>query len=215
MTALEISDSLEVFNDILEQWSTDSLSLWGQATETFQTVAGQKVYTIGPTGNWVTTRSQNISEDAYTELPAGTGTPASFICESISQQQYNDIAVKDQQNQWAMKYLYVNDFPNGILTLWPVPSVAAPFTFASDRILTGIVNAGTTISYPPGYAKAFKAVLAVELAPYFGKQASQDVKDIARDSYASIKRANKRPKLLQFDGSLRRRSARSGFYWAQ
>lgn len=203
LTADEVSDSLEVFNDILEQWSTDSLSLYSQADTTFTLVPGQKTYAIGPTGDWVGDRPQNISEDAYTLLPVGSATPATYVCTSISQQQYNDIAVKDQQNNFPWRYLYLNDFPNGLLTLWPVPDTAAPFTFSADRILTGIVNAGTTISYPPGYAKAFRMVLAVELAPYFGKQASEDVKSIARDAYASIKRANKKPVLLQFDRTLR------------
>lgn len=202
LTADETALGVEVFNDILEQWSTDSLSLWGQADQTFMTVPGQKTYAIGPTGDWVGDRPVNISEDAYTVLPVGDATPTSFVCSSLSRQQYNDIAVKDQQNNFAMRYWYTADFPNGTLILWPVPSVAAPFTFSSSRILTPITNAGAIISFPPGYAKAFKWVLAVELAPYFGKQASDDVKSIARDAYASIKRANKEAAILQFDSTL-------------
>lgn len=202
LTADETALGVEVFNDILEQWSTDSLSLWGQADQTYTTIPGQRTYAIGPTGDWVGDRPVRIDEDAYTVLPVGNPTPTSFICRSFTQQEYNDIAVKDQQNEYAMRYLFINDFPNALLTLWPVPSVAASFTFTADRILAQITNAGTIVSFPPGYAKAFKMVLAVELAPYFGKQASDDVKGIAREAYADIKRANKKEKILQFDSTL-------------
>jgi hypothetical protein len=205
LTADEITGALEVLNDILEQWSTDSLTLWSTTNNTFMTVAGQKVYGIGPTGDWVASRPERIVLDAYTSLPIGSATPQSFPCTMISQQEYNDIAVKDQQNQFALRYLYVNEFPNGLLTLWPVPNVAAPFTLSFDRILTQITNAGASISYPQGYAKALKMTLAVELAPYFGKQASPDVKQIAQQAYADIKRANKTQKVLQFDRATQNR----------
>ena len=77
-------------------------------------------------------------------------------------------------------------------SIFPVPSAITPLTFSIDRILTAVSSAGTTLNFPPGYAKAFKYALAVELAPLFGKNIANypGVIKIAQDSFADIKRAN-------------------------
>jgi hypothetical protein len=66
-TATEAQDGLAVLNDLLETMSTESLSVWGQANQPFQTVAGQAVYTIGTGGNWDTARPIDIT-DAFCSL---------------------------------------------------------------------------------------------------------------------------------------------------
>lgn len=208
LTAAEIADSLEILNDILEEWSTDKLSLWQSANSTFPLIPGQKKVLIGPTGDWVTDRPVDISTDCYTNLPVAGSTPVSYPCTPFTQEQYDMIAVKDQPNQYPFRYLFINSFPNAGMTFWPVPSTNADFTFQTYTVLTQIANAGTTITYPPGYAKTLKYVLAVELAAYFGKQASPDVKGVARQAYANLKRSNKRGAILTFDGMVQSRGLR-------
>lgn len=187
LTTDEAALGLRVYNDILENWSTQNLFVWGTANQTFNTVAGQAVYTIGTGGNWNTDRPVNINDYAYATINGVT-----FPFTSIDQQQYNRIAFKAQAQEFPYYFLYVNDFPLGLVTLWPVPNAVTPLTFSIDRLLTAVASVGTTVSYPPGYAKAFKYALAVELAPYFGKSIAQypDVMKTALDSFSDIKRAN-------------------------
>lgn len=202
LTADEVSDCLRVFNDVLEEGSTQSMFVYGQANQTFNTVATQATYTIGATGNWVTVRPERINEPAY-----ATVSGVSYPYSSINQAQYNLISYKTQPGggtDLEQFYLYVNEFPLGLITLWPVPNAIIPITFSIDRVLTNVASAATTLTYPIGYAKAFKYKLGVELAPLFGKKIANypDVLAIQKETWANIKRANKTPAVLSYDSAL-------------
>jgi hypothetical protein len=196
LTADETTDGLKALNDLLENWSVEKLSVWQRVNETFNAVAGQVTYTIGPTGTWVTTRPVRIN-DAYC-----TVNGEDFPVDVINQQQYNDIAVKNQQSSIVERLLYLNTNANGTVTLWPVPQETAAVTLSMDTLLTNITDVNTSLSYPPGYAKALRYSLAVELAAEFGVQASPSVLQIAQDCKADIKRANKVPVRAAYDGLL-------------
>lgn len=199
LTADETSDCLRVLNDLIESWSTQDLAVYGNANQTFNTIANQASYTIGTGGDWNADRPVRINDPAYATINGVT-----FPFTSMTQGEYNAIAVKGQTQQFPNRYLYVNSFPLGIVTLWPVPNAVTAVTFSIDRILTQISAAGDTISFPPGYAKAFKYALGVELAPLYGKKITQypDVLDIANKTFADIKRANKKPLVMTYDPAI-------------
>lgn len=200
LTADETSDCLRKLNDVIENWSTQKLAVYGQADQTFNTVANQATYTIGVGGNWSTVRPVRINEPAYATVSGIT-----FPYMSINQHDYDLIAYKAQPGGGTddgQCYLYVNEYPLGLITLWPVPNVVIPITWSIDRIITQVSTAATVLTFPPGYVDTFVNVLAVRLAPLFGKQASQDVKDQAKQSFADIKRANQTPVVLSYDVAL-------------
>lgn len=197
LTADEAAEVLRVFNDLVEDWSTQDMAVYGQANQTFNTVAGQKVYTIGVGGNWVTTTPVvRINDPAYSTISGVT-----FVCTSMTQGEYNSIAYKDQPQQFAYRYLFVNEYPLGLITLYPVPNAVTAMTFSIDQVLTKATTVGQTITFPLGYAKAFKYALGVEMAPVFGKRITNypDVVAIARETFANIKRTNKRARVMVID----------------
>jgi hypothetical protein len=195
LTASEVSDGLEVFNDLLEIFNTRNLAVYGAANQTFNTVAAQATYTIGTGGDFNTVRPVRINDPAYTVID-GTSYPVY----SMTQAEYNAIPVKTQQQPFAYRYLYVNSFPLGQITLWPVPSQIAPITFSIDTQLSAVTSAGASISFPPGYAMVFKYKLAIMLAPLFGRKMTEypDVARIAAESFADICRANKKLTVMDY-----------------
>lgn len=202
LTADEVSDCLRVFNDVLEDWSTQNLAVYGQANQTFNTVANQATYTIGSGGNWNTVRPERINEPAY-----ATVNSVSFPYFMVNQAEYNLIGFKGQTGggtDTGQCYLYVNEYPLGLVTLWPVPASIFPITFSIDRVLSQVTNAATAISFPQGYAKAFKYELGCELPSVFGKKLSQYPEIVAKRNQivGSIKRANKRPVVMGYDVAL-------------
>ena len=202
LTNDEVSDCLRVFNDVLENWSTQKLAVYGQANQTFNTVANQATYTIGVGGNWNTVRPVRISEPSYATVSGVT-----FPYYSIDQAEYNLISYKTQAGGGTdpdQCYLYVNEYPLGLITLWPVPNAIIPITWSIDRILTAVTNAATSISFPPGYAKGFKYELGVELPSVFGKRISNYPEIVATRNrvIGDIKRANMVPSVLQYDTAL-------------
>jgi hypothetical protein len=209
LTFDETSDCLRKFNQLLDSWSAQNLAVYGAVNQTFNSVANLATYPIGPGSTWNADRPQRIWEPAYTVINGAT-----FACLPWSQAEYNMVGVKDQPGQFPLRYLFINDFPAASITLWPVPSAIVPITFSIDRLLTQIAAVGTTVSFPPGYSDAFVYNLALRLAPLFGKRLSNfpDVVEGARESLGIVKRANRRPRVLQLDAAIAGLGGRRGWW---
>ena len=206
LTADETATALLHLNWMIESWTTKNLAVYNIANQTFNTVAGQATYTMGSAGNWVTDRPVSITQDAYATYQ---GVDFPIVC--MTQQQYNDITLKTQQQIVPSRYLYVNDYPYGRLTLWPVPMQAIPITFTINKILSGPATAATAIAFPPGYAMAFVYNLSLALAQMYGKPVDPDVKALAVSSFADVMRSNRTPAVAQFESILNQ--SRGGVIW--
>ena len=196
LTADEADDGLRAFNDLLEDWSLQNIAVFGQANQTFNTVSGTSVYTIGTGGAWNTTRPVRINDQAYSVVNG-----VSFPCLSMTQDEYNAIPVKTQTQEFPDRFLYVNVYPLGLVTLWPVPSAITPVTFSIDRVLSSISTLATVLSFPPGYRNAFVLALGLTLAPSYGKRVRDypELVEQANTALGNIKRANKKVRLMRCD----------------
>lgn len=195
-TADEANDGLNTLNDMLDSWSTESLSIYGSNDETFSTVPGQLLYTIGPAGNFNTTRPVRIS-GAYCTL-----NNVDFPITIIGQSDYDLISLKTMQQQLVERLCYINDSPLGLIKLWPVPSAAIPLVLNTDRVLTNIPLLSTTIAMPPGYSIAMRYTLGILMCPDYGIQIDPQWAGIATATKANLKRANKQKRTSQFDPAL-------------
>ena len=183
-SAEEVTDGLLALNDMLENWSTETLSVWGSSNQTFSLIANQATYSVGPAGNWNTTRPQDI-DGAYCTFGG-----VDFPIEVISQQQYNDISIKSMKQPITERLLYVNEYPLGVVTVWPVPTQNTAITLTMSRVLVFPVAVTDVLTGPPGFLKALRYCLAVEFAPEFGVEASATVIQVAADAKGDYKRAN-------------------------
>ena len=93
------------------------------------------------------------------------------------------------------QYLY----PYVVLNFWPVPSVAGNVIVWSWKPLSSIATLTTALSVPPGYLRALRYNLGVELAPEYGRQLDPVVIENAVESKASIKRMNTPITLMGID----------------
>lgn len=195
-TADEATDALATLNDMLENWSTEPLSLWSTSNFVGALVGGQATYTIGPGGNLNTTRPSQIN-GGFVQFNG-----VDFPVQPIGQLEFNGISLKSYQQPIPQSMLYVNEFPLGMLTVWPVPTAAMPITLTFDRLLTQVPSLGTAINYPPGAAKALRYALAIELATEFGAPIDPALAALAADAKADYKRANKQPIRAYCDDAL-------------
>ena len=193
--ANEASDGLDAFNDVLETWSLQNLAVYAGDVETFATVGGQASYTLGPTGNWVTTRPVQNIMGAYSTL-SGVDFPITIWTAA----QYNEIPVKASQSNIIERLAYINEFPNGIVKLYPTPSSAGSIKLDTARLLTAAATTADVIALPPGYMRALAYAVAVELTPQYG--GAIDVSPQAMKTLAYIKRANRVSPVTRFDAAL-------------
>ena len=183
-TADEAVDALKTLNDILENWSTERLSVWQTDSQQFPLVTGQSTYTIGVGGQFNVDRPVRVSP-SYSRI---NGT--SFPIQTWSLAEYSQVAVKTIGGI-PERMVYLNEYPLGQIILYPVPSAATSTLFLNvDRQLDFPVTMATTLAFPPGYEKALRFALAVNLCPEYGIEPPAVVASIAASSKGDIKRAN-------------------------
>ena len=208
-------DNLPALNQMLDSWSTERLAVFCTEDQTFSWPAGERIRTIGPTGDFalflgtevpeiVGTQSEDsialednnpnqtrrpilLEDSTYFRDPT---TNVSYGIRFINQLQYNNIAVKTVTSTFP-QVMWVNmTYPNITVYVYPVPTRVLEFHFISVQPLAEPTTLESSLFFPPGYLRAFRYNLALELAPEFGVEPASDVRRIAMVSKRDLKRIN-------------------------
>ncbi len=192
------SDALTAMQQMIDSWSTERLSVFTTQEQVFTWPANQRLRTLGPTGDFVGNRPVGELDDAtYYKT-----NQISYELRIINQEMYNSIALKTATTTLP-NLIYMNSsFPNCDLYLYPVPTQALEMHFVSIEELTQPLTLATTLSFPPGYLRAFRFNLACELAAEFGVEPPRQVSRIAVMSKRDLKRINNPGDVMSFDNNL-------------
>ena len=201
-SAATLSDSIAAFNQMIDSWSTERLSVFCTVDNTVTWPSGQSTRTIGPSANFNVTPCPLRIDDATYYVVGGISYPLTIVNES----QYNSITLKASTSPLPL-ILYPEQVPGLTATrismkLWPVPTQDIEIHIISVSQLYQITASSDILYYPPGYLRAIKYNLAIELAPEFGVEPSRTVRAIARDSKRNIKRINNPGDLMELPGGL-------------
>ena len=179
------ADALDAFNQMVDSWSTERLSVFCTEDQTFTWSANTSSYTLGATGTLVGTRPILLDDSCY--YIVGT---ISYPLTLINRQQYDAIQLKTNTSTIPM-YLFANmTMPDATLYIYPVPTQALSIHLISVLALDQPATLATSLVIPPGYLRAFRFNLAVELAAEFGIEPPRAVLAIARKSKANLKAIN-------------------------
>lgn len=197
----EANDAFNALNDMIDTWSNEQLLIYVKAYETFPLVVNQQSYQMG-TGapDFNTVRPQKIEDINFQQVSGNT--TVELPIEIINQDQWADLSVKTITSNLPTKLWVQDTFPYSTLWFWPIPTTTNNVIIWSWKPLTDITSLTTTIALPPGYNKALRYNLAVELAPEYGKQLDPIVIENAAESKAAIKRMNSKTLLLGMDAGL-------------
>ena len=156
--------------------------------ETFTCVAGQQSYSMGPGGNFNTSRPTRIV-DAQTVV-LGSNPRQTLPLKMINVTQFDSIFVKSVQSTIPLWLYNDNAFPAVNLNLWPVPQVNSQIDIWSQKNLAQFTSVNDTVALAVGGNRMLKYNLAVELAPEYGKNdLDPKIIAIAEGSMAAYKRA--------------------------
>jgi hypothetical protein len=117
-------------------------------------------------------------------------TNVSYGIKFINQQQYDGIAVKTVTSTYPQVIWVNNTFPDIEMYVYPKPLRELEWHFISVEELTAPATLATSLTFPPGYLRAFRYNLACEIAPEFGVEPSAQVQRIAMYSKRNLKRIN-------------------------
>ena len=186
-SAATMQDSIAAMNAMIQSWDTERLSVFSTQDQVFLWPSSQSQRTLGPTGDFVGERPILVDDSTYFKDPQ---TNLSFGIKLINQLQYDGIALKTVTSTYP-QVMWVNmTYPNIEMTVFPVPTKTLEWHIVSVEKLTEVANVATLIDFPPGYIRAFRYNLAMELAPEFGVKPSPQVMRIAMTSKRNLKRIN-------------------------
>ena len=178
-------DALIAFNQLVDSWNTERLSVFSTQDQVFIWPAGALSRTLGPSGNFVGNRPVLLDDATYFRV-----NNVSYGIKFINQQMYDGIAVKTVTSTYPQVMFTNMTFPDITMYVYPVPLSDLEFHFISVEELTKPASLSTTLAFPPGYLRAFKYNLACEIANEFGVEPPQTVQRIAMTSKRNLKRIN-------------------------
>ena len=189
--ASEYTDGLMTFNQMIDSWSTESLSVYGTRDQQLTWPSGQATVLLGPSSPDF---PGSICPVQLTDATYFILNGVSYPIKIINDDQYSNIPVKTVSTQ-IPTMLYPNMTLAGAfdcmeVTAYTVPSQDLLFHFLSVITLTEVTAETDVIYVPRGYYEAYVFNLAMKMAPEYGITPSREVRQGASKARANIKRIN-------------------------
>ena len=199
----ESKDAFDVLNQLLGQWNNQKLMLYGWKNELFNLTAAKGVYTIGPGGDFDTTRPQKITK-AFVRYNASTQQSFAYDygLEIVPNDKYQDVFLKALTVTYPIYLFYNNTYPLGAITLYPYPSQECILGLSSWMQIEKFESLIQDISLPPGYESALAYNLAIEMGMEYGKPLDPMITEKALETKADIMRVNTEISYLKTDTAL-------------
>jgi len=189
LDADESVDGLQAFNELIEQINLQSLFQVAKTQITQAITANTGTYTFGTAGD-NSVRPMEIFS-AYV-----VKDNVSYPVRILMNEEYSDISFKTTTASYPYNIYYRNAYPLATLKMYPVPTAGSTVLYLETRAALSTYTAGTdTVDLAPGYIKYLKYQLAVDNGPEY-KEASQSVRETAREAKELIKRQNSKDKLI-------------------
>lgn len=200
----EPQDGLDLLNQLVDEWQTE------YGTKNFvqrflgNLVASTASYTIGSGGAFDVAWPESI--EFCSVIPDKTvSSPIEIrIGRPISVQAFAGIPQKGATALYPNRVYYDHGFVAGLgtITVYPVPLASnAQLALYLPTGIAQFADLSTQYSFPPGYAKAIRSNLALEMVESFDAVPTPGLERRARTSLYKLKRANINPNEANFDGA--------------
>jgi len=188
-SAAESSDALLIAQQMMDSWQAERLNIFTINIAEFPLVPGQQTYTLGVGGNFNTARPAKIERMSIVSL-LNPAQPLELPLEMLTDAGWQAIPVKLISSTLPTQVYDDGSFPLRNLSFWPLPSIVDNVRIYGWQALNTFPDLTTNVTFPPGYAKAIRYSLAVDLAPEFGVEVPAVVAAQAQLSIAKLKSMN-------------------------
>lgn len=168
----ESDDAFAILNTIVSNWTAQQLPLYSVSVQTV-TLTGAASYAL----------STRVSRIKSAQVLAANGTARTP--DLIDAARWASVADKTRTGVFA-EVLYCDyGFPSATVYLSPKPAAGTLEVF-SYTPLTAFGSLGATITLPPGYERALRYALAIELAPEYGRAVGPEILGPAQEAKSAI-----------------------------
>lgn len=190
-SAAQLSDGFDNLNDLLNQWSAESLMVPQIDRTTWTIVSGTQTYLVG------TGQAVNIARPVFIDhvnYQLTTSTPSLEIqLNPLTDDAWSKIPQHDLTSPYPTTWYYNPTVPYGTMKLWPVPtSGTIEGVIYSGTALTEFTSLTQTVTVPPAYRRMMVTNLAVDLMAEYGISPAsvQTLLQAASESKAVVQRMN-------------------------
>jgi hypothetical protein len=184
-SADEVADSLRALNAMLDSWANENLFVFAKTLDVVPLVANDGVYTIGPSGDVITTRPVEVSEASYIDY---LGVSYPLRIDTLGD--FNSIPIKSLIAGIPTEMYVLPGLPNITLNLWPIPNATMTLNLWSNKLIQSFASASDSLTLPPRYERMLGFCLAEEMADEFDVVPSANVIKKATQARKVIKRTN-------------------------
>lgn len=142
-------------------------------------------------------------QPGFTRVTNSAASGLDYWYDVISWTRYKEFGWKGVPGPWPYTLAYNPTFPYGTFAVYPNPQAAYEVHFWSDWILTTFTTSTADFSMPQGYSRALKKLLALEIAPIFGKTPHPQLVLQAKQALDMLKAQNAEPVVeMRYDSDL-------------
>lgn len=189
-TASQSVGALVKLNDLIESWNIDPQKIYGATQSIIPFVANKATYTIGPSGDLNIVRPNGIFAAFVRNTTATPSQQQDIPITILTDQQWADIPVKGMQGTFPYAVWFNMTYPLITAYVTPIPTGSNYSLVIWDGNDNGTLALNTVLDLPPGYKRAMKYGLFVELAAGYQIQVPQSIASLAVTSKLSIDRQN-------------------------
>lgn len=189
MSAVDGARALTKLNNLLDQWTSESLMLYAQVRTTWTIVASTTSYAVGTGATVNVGRPQTVDWSSYVDTSQDPDLEIPLT--PLTDQAYASIAIKGLESNLPTSFYYNLTYPTATWIPYPIPTSTTLLGVIYARTqVTEFASLNSTVALPAGWRRMMVANLAVELAPTFEREPSQTLTKIATESKATLKRSN-------------------------
>lgn len=187
----ELDEGFARLNDMLANWALEKLNLNGTLINILALTSGQASYNLGPASSFTAVRPVKVIAGAVLQ-PAATG----FIrvpLEMLTEQKWLKLPFRDSTFATNPTAMWFNPlFPVATLNFTPVPTFSGTRTIELEtwNVIAAFPDEVTVVNFPPGYERAIRYNLAIELAAQYAATPTPQVIEIAAESKAALRMLN-------------------------
>lgn len=198
LDADEAMDYFHDLNDILDIFNINKLNVFHTLDYNGFFVPGQGDYVIGPGQQFDSVRPVGIQNIYY------INSKVSYPVAMITNNQYDDIALKELQTAFPEVCYYETSYPYGIFHFYPVPTIANQVVISYDDQFAQLNTLNQFIAVPPGYSLLLKMELALLISTKLGVDFSNENAKILAEARNAVKTTNHTPLYTENDPRLDR-----------
>jgi hypothetical protein len=203
----ESAEGLDLLNAMIDGWKIEGLLMYTTRRSTWQVAINQKVYSIGPGGDFDMERPEHIHRASYL-VNSTQGQDAEIPMEIIlTFEEWQQVVVKNTPCSYPLAMFYQPFAPLGAVNFWPVPNAISTIALYTPQTLSEFATIDDAVEMPDGYREMMEYNLAVAVHElYPEKPMAPSVERFAQFYKARVKNNQVTPLFIQSDGGARQNS---------